>query len=65
VVLVTLASGVLARRLGQARVIGEIFGGILLGPSVLGRDVVYHAGRHGTRNDDVHHPDPEFARHSE
>jgi Kef-type K+ transport system membrane component KefB len=37
VILVTLACGLLARRLGQARVIGEIIGGILLGPSVLGR----------------------------
>ena len=32
-----LLCGQLARRLGQARVIGEIFGGILLGPSVFGR----------------------------
>lgn len=37
VLLVTLACGWLARRLGQPRVIGEIIGGILLGPSVLGR----------------------------
>ena len=37
VVLVTLICGWLALRLGQARVIGEIVGGILLGPSVLGR----------------------------
>jgi len=37
VILVTLACGSLARRLGQARVIGEIIGGILLGPSVFGR----------------------------
>lgn len=37
VILVTLACGSWARRLGQARVIGEIVGGILLGPSVLGR----------------------------
>ncbi|HEX3436410.1 MAG TPA: cation:proton antiporter [Pseudacidobacterium sp.] len=34
---VTLACGWLARKLGQARVIGEMIGGILLGPSVLGR----------------------------
>jgi Kef-type K+ transport system membrane component KefB len=34
---VTILCGWLARRLGQARVIGEIIGGILLGPSVLGR----------------------------
>lgn len=37
VMLVTLSCGWLARRLGQSRVIGEIIGGILLGPSVLGR----------------------------
>ena len=37
VILVTLACGSLARRLGQARVVGEIVGGILLGPSVFGR----------------------------
>jgi Kef-type K+ transport system membrane component KefB len=37
VLLVTVACGWLARRLGQARVIGEIIGGILLGPSVLAR----------------------------
>jgi Kef-type K+ transport system membrane component KefB len=37
VILVTLACGSLARRLGQSRVIGEIVGGILLGPSVFGR----------------------------
>ena len=37
VILVTLACGSLARKLGQARVIGEIIGGILLGPSVFGR----------------------------
>lgn len=36
VLLVTLACGWLACRLGQSRVIGEIVGGILLGPSVLG-----------------------------
>jgi Kef-type K+ transport system membrane component KefB len=34
---VTLLCGWLARKLGQARVIGEMIGGILLGPSVLGR----------------------------
>jgi Kef-type K+ transport system membrane component KefB len=34
---VTLVCGRLARKLGQSRVIGEIVGGILLGPSVLGR----------------------------
>jgi len=37
VILVTLGCGSLARKLGQSRVIGEIIGGILLGPSVLGR----------------------------
>jgi len=37
VLLVTLACGWLARRIGQARVIGEIIGGILLGPSLFGR----------------------------
>ncbi|MGC2400014.1 MAG: cation:proton antiporter [Acidobacteriaceae bacterium] len=37
VLLVTLACGWLALRLGQARVIGEIIGGILIGPSVFGR----------------------------
>src|SRR5450631_318755 len=37
VIFVTLACGSLARRLGQSRVIGEIVGGILLGPSVFGR----------------------------
>jgi Kef-type K+ transport system membrane component KefB len=37
VMLVTLACGWLALRLGQSRVIGEIIGGILLGPSVFGR----------------------------
>jgi Kef-type K+ transport system membrane component KefB len=37
VILVTLVCGSLARRFGQSRVIGEIVGGILLGPSVFGR----------------------------
>jgi Kef-type K+ transport system membrane component KefB len=37
VLLVTLLCAWLAQRLGQSRVIGEIVGGILLGPSVLGR----------------------------
>ncbi len=37
VLLVTVACGWLARKLGQARVIGEIIGGILIGPSVFGR----------------------------
>jgi Kef-type K+ transport system membrane component KefB len=34
---VTLLCGSIARRLGQARVVGEIVGGVLLGPSMLGR----------------------------
>jgi Kef-type K+ transport system membrane component KefB len=33
----SLVCGRIARRLGQTRVIGEIIGGILIGPSVLGR----------------------------
>jgi Kef-type K+ transport system membrane component KefB len=37
VLLVSLGCGWIARRLGQARVIGEIAGGILIGPSVFGR----------------------------
>jgi len=37
VLLTALACGSIARKLGQARVIGEIIGGILLGPSVFGR----------------------------
>lgn len=37
VLAMTLACGWLARRLSQARVIGEMIGGIVLGPSVLGR----------------------------
>ncbi len=37
VLLVALACGWVARKLGQARVIGEIVGGILVGPSVFGR----------------------------
>lgn len=37
VLLTALVCGWIARRLGQARVIGEIVGGILLGPSVFGR----------------------------
>jgi len=37
VLLTTLLCGAVARRLGQSRVIGEIVGGILLGPSVFGR----------------------------
>jgi Kef-type K+ transport system membrane component KefB len=37
IMLVTLTCGWLALRIGQSRVIGEIVGGILLGPSVFGR----------------------------
>lgn len=37
VVLVTAACGWLARKVGQPRVVGQIVGGILLGPSVFGR----------------------------
>ena len=37
VLTVTLICGWLSRKLGQTRVVGEIIGGILLGPSVLGR----------------------------
>jgi len=37
VLLVSMACGRAAHMLGQARVIGEIFGGILIGPSVFGR----------------------------
>ena len=44
VLLVTLACGWLARKLGQSRVIGEIVGGILLGPSVFGRVAPHSAG---------------------
>jgi Kef-type K+ transport system membrane component KefB len=42
VLLVSLLCGWIARKLGQARVIGEIIGGILIGPSVFGR-VAPHA----------------------
>ena len=42
VLLTALICGWVARRLGQARVIGEIVGGVLLGPSVFGR-VAPHA----------------------
>jgi Kef-type K+ transport system membrane component KefB len=42
VLLTALLCGWMARRLGQARVIGEIIGGILIGPSAFGR-VAPHA----------------------
>lgn len=45
VMLVTLACGWLALRVGQARVIGEIIGGILIGPSVFGRFAPHAAAR--------------------
>ncbi|HEV2275998.1 MAG TPA: cation:proton antiporter, partial [Acidobacteriaceae bacterium] len=44
VLLVALVCGWVARRLGQARVIGEIIGGILVGPSVFGR-IAPHAAQ--------------------
>jgi Kef-type K+ transport system membrane component KefB len=37
VLLVTVFCGWFARKLGQPRVIGEIIGGILMGPSLFGR----------------------------
>jgi Kef-type K+ transport system membrane component KefB len=37
IMLATLAGGWLARKVGQPRVVGEIVGGILLGPSLFGR----------------------------
>jgi Kef-type K+ transport system membrane component KefB len=43
VLLVTVACGWLALKLGQARVIGEIIGGILIGPSVFGRFAPYYS----------------------
>jgi len=44
VLLVTLLCGWIARKLGQARVIGEILGGIFLGPSVFGRIAPHSSG---------------------
>jgi Kef-type K+ transport system membrane component KefB len=44
IMLTTMTAGWLARKLGQSRVIGEIIGGILLGPSVLGR-IAPHAAK--------------------
>ncbi len=44
VLLVTVFCGWLARQLGQSRVIGEIIGGILLGPSVFGRFTPHWSG---------------------
>jgi Kef-type K+ transport system membrane component KefB len=37
IMLTTLTGGWLARKVGQSRVVGEIVGGILLGPSAFGR----------------------------
>ena len=37
VLLIAVTCGRIARQLGQARVVGEIIGGILIGPSVFGR----------------------------
>ncbi len=37
VLLIAVACGWLALKVGQVRVIGEIIGGILVGPSVFGR----------------------------
>lgn len=45
VLLTALVCGALAQRVGQAKVIGEIVGGILLGPSVLGRMAPHVAAR--------------------
>jgi Kef-type K+ transport system membrane component KefB len=44
VLLTALLCGSIARKLGQARVIGEIIGGILLGPSAFGR-IAPHASQ--------------------
>jgi Kef-type K+ transport system membrane component KefB len=41
----TLACGWIAQRLGQTRAIGEVFGGILIGPSVFGRFAPEVSGR--------------------
>ncbi len=43
VLLTTLLCGATARKLGQSRVIGEIIGGILIGPSLFGRFAPYTA----------------------
>src|SRR5580692_892184 len=45
VLLTTVACGWLALKVGQSRVIGEILGGILLGPSVLGRFAPHAAAK--------------------
>jgi Kef-type K+ transport system membrane component KefB len=44
VLLTALLCGWIARKLGQARVIGEIAGGILIGPSVFGRLAPHTSG---------------------
>jgi Kef-type K+ transport system membrane component KefB len=45
VLLTCLVCGWIARRFGQARVVGEIAGGILIGPSVFGRLAPYASAR--------------------
>jgi Kef-type K+ transport system membrane component KefB len=45
VLLTTFLCGLIARKLGQARVIGEIIGGILIGPSALGRIAPHASAR--------------------
>lgn len=45
ILLVTVACGWLARRIGQARVVGEIVAGILLGPSLFGRFAPHMSAR--------------------
>ncbi|MGC1783163.1 MAG: cation:proton antiporter [Acidobacteriaceae bacterium] len=45
VLLTALLCGWVARKLGQARVIGEIVGGILIGPSVFGRIAPHASAR--------------------
>src|SRR5581483_6027882 len=44
VLLTALFCGWLARKLGQSRVVGEIIGGIILGPSVFGRFAPHASG---------------------
>jgi Kef-type K+ transport system membrane component KefB len=44
VLLISLFCGWLARKIGQSRVIGEIIGGILIGPSVFGRVAPHASG---------------------
>ena len=44
ILLVTLSCGAIAQRLGQAKVIGEMVGGIVLGPSLFGRLAPHASG---------------------